>query len=128
MKIVLLTSITSLISHEMKEQAYIRINELQYTNFSFPETSPPPPFHCTFAIVTPLVRTPPGKQSRACISKIMSRLAPVRLFQTVSHLALSRIFQKKNSRHYPFASSRIASVKLCRVVFASLDFGCVTEF
>ena len=65
MKIVLLKSITSLITHGMKKQAYIRINELQYTNFSFPETSPPPPpFHCTFAIVTPLVRTPPGKATR----------------------------------------------------------------
>ena len=36
-------------------------------------------------------------QSWACVSKIMSRLAPVRLFQTVSRLALSRIFKQKNA-------------------------------
>ena len=35
------------------------------------------------------------QQSWACVSKIMSRLAPVRLFQTVSRLALSRIFKQK---------------------------------
>ena len=36
------------------------------------------------------------QQSWACVSKITSRLAPVRLFQTVSRLALSRIFKQKN--------------------------------
>ena len=35
-------------------------------------------------------------QSWARVSKITSRLAPVRLFQTVSRLALSRIFKQKN--------------------------------
>ena len=35
-------------------------------------------------------------QSWARVPKITSRLAPVRLFQTVSRLALSRIFKQKN--------------------------------
>ena len=35
-------------------------------------------------------------QSWACVSKITSRLAPVRRFQTLSRLALSRIYKQKN--------------------------------
>ena len=38
-------------------------------------------------------------QSWVRVFKITSRLAPVCHFQTVSRLALSRIFQQKKSRH-----------------------------
>ena len=63
------------------------------------------------------------RQSWARVFKIMSRLAPVCLFQTVSRLALSHIFQQKKFASLAFRV--IALVKLRCTVFASVIFAAV---
>ena len=62
------------------------------------------------------------RQSWARVFKITSRLAPVHLFQTVSHLALLRIFQQKN-----FASLAFCVIAHCISEITSRCF-CVGNF
>ena len=58
------------------------------------------------------------EQSWACVSKMTLRLAPVRLFQTVSRLALSRFFQPKKFASLAF---RVIAYRVSKFFFFFLN-------